>query len=224
MRLVKIIIIILSTQIACSNVKEMETTEIKTLLRLNDALQNLNKDKVSIDSRNLIDRTQINNLNIPILFVELPSGQNGTLTKYPGSGKTETWLDRDGATVTLRNGVLKATRGLGNDIMGGETNMPDWSLISNKQKYRRTMSYLEKDNQIIVYHYDCSIEAVEGDQNIEIFQEIFITKLYVESCAFKDKDFKNKFFVDKNYLVRKSLQYHSDKVGYLIIERVDLTS
>ena len=33
-----------------------------------------------MDARNLINREQIDAANIPVLFVELASGQNGTLT------------------------------------------------------------------------------------------------------------------------------------------------
>ena len=43
----------------------------------------LDKPKRFIDARNLINREQIDAANTPVLFVELASGQNGTLTPYP---------------------------------------------------------------------------------------------------------------------------------------------
>ena len=67
----------------CSNAPETETGEIRTLQLLKKAFDNLNKEKQFIDARNLINREQINAANIPVLFVELASGQNGTLTPYP---------------------------------------------------------------------------------------------------------------------------------------------
>ena len=50
---------------------------------------------------------------MPLLFAELGSGQNGTLSKYPGEGvNSTTWIGVDGATITLKNGLLIATRGM----------------------------------------------------------------------------------------------------------------
>ena len=37
------------------------------------------------------------------------------LTPIPGQGVGQTWLGADGATITLDKGVLKASRGMGND-------------------------------------------------------------------------------------------------------------
>ena len=95
---------------------------------------NQTKPKQLIDARNLINRKQIDAANIPVLFVELASGQNGTLTPYPGQGVGQTWLGADGATITLERGILKASRGMGDDLMGSSSSMPPWSKINKKTK------------------------------------------------------------------------------------------
>ena len=97
---------------SCSNAPETETGEIRTLQLLKKAFDDSSKPKRFIDARNLIDRKQIDAANIPVLFVELASGQNGTLTPYPGQGVGQTWLGADGATITLERGILKASRGM----------------------------------------------------------------------------------------------------------------
>ena len=99
---------------------------------LKKAFDSSNKPKQFIDARNLINREQIDAANIPVLFVELASGQNGTLTPYPGQGVGQTWLGADGATITLERGVLKASRGMGDDLMGSSSSMPPWSKINKK--------------------------------------------------------------------------------------------
>ena len=71
---------------------------------------------------------------MPVLFVGLTSGQNGILTPYPGQGDGQTWLGADGATITLGKGVLKASRGMGDDLMGSSSFMPPWSNIKKKHK------------------------------------------------------------------------------------------
>ena len=126
-----ILIVILAS---CSNTPELETGEIKTLEIINQAFQKSGQRKLFIDSRQLLYRKKIDKAKIPVLFVELPSGQNGTLTLYPGQGDGQTWLGSDGATITLWRGVLKASRGMGNDLMGSTSSMLPWSQIKIKHK------------------------------------------------------------------------------------------
>ena len=71
---------------SCSNTPELETGEIKTLQLIKNSFNQTNKPKIFVDSRDLLSRGQIDAAAIPILFVELKSGQNGTLTPYPGQG------------------------------------------------------------------------------------------------------------------------------------------
>ena len=87
-----------------------------------------------VDARNLLSREQIDAAKIPVLFVELESGQNGTLTPYPGHGLGQTWLGADGATITLERGILKASRGMGDDLMGSSSSMPSWYKLENYGK------------------------------------------------------------------------------------------
>ena len=115
------------TVASCSNAPEMKTGEIQNLQLLKKAFDSSNNDNQFVDARDLINREEIDAANIPVLFVELASGQNGTLTPYPGQGVGQTWLGADGATITLERGVLKASRGMGDDLMGSSSSMPSWS-------------------------------------------------------------------------------------------------
>ena len=71
---------------SCSNSPEMETGEIKTLQLLKQAFNKSNNAEIFVDARDLLSREQVDRFNTPVLFVELASGQNGTLTPYPGRG------------------------------------------------------------------------------------------------------------------------------------------
>ena len=94
--------------ISCSNAPEFETGEIKLFQIIKDSVNQRNS-KIIVDSRNLLSRKQIDAFKYPILFVELQTGQNGTLTQYPGQNINQTWLGADGATLTFERGVIKAT-------------------------------------------------------------------------------------------------------------------
>ena len=189
---------------------------------IQQALQQSIQPKAFIDSRLLVNRDKIDDADIPVLFVELPSGQNGTLTPYPGQGIGQTWLGADGATLTLQRGVLKASRGMGDDLMGSNSAMPPWSKIQNKKQiYKRSLSHITGNNSIIRRIFSCDIEKTDNKELIQIWDVNFKVAKFEETCFTNSVTFKNTYYVDNQGVVRKSSQYHSDTVGYVTIERLD---
>ena len=212
----------MSTLSSCSNTPELETGEIKTLQLLKKAITQSNKSNIFIDSRSLLSRKQIDASNIPILFVELKSGQNGTLTPYPGQGIGETWLGADGATITMEQGILKASRGMGDDLMGSSSSMLPWSKINNsKASYERKLNYLTGDNRIYSLSLNCTASKINKKEVIKIWDVEFRVNKYEEICFDTDVKIKNIYYVDSKDIVRKSLQYHSSAIGYITTERLD---
>ena len=123
-----LISVFVSVLTSCSNTPEQETGEIKTLTIFNQALQQSNQPKQFIDARLLLDRKQIDESGVPLLFIELPSGQNGTLTPYPGTSVGQTWLSADGATITLE----KVCKSQGCAVPLNDLSlMPDWLINKN---------------------------------------------------------------------------------------------
>ena len=159
MKTLLINIALILTLSSCTNTPERETGEIKTLQVLKQAFEERNRSKIFIDSRTLLSREKINAANIPVLFVELKSGQNGTLTPYPGQGIGQTWLGADGATITMERGILKASRGMGDDLMGSYSSMPSWSKIDKGiTTYQRQLIYTSGNNEILKHSFECNIE------------------------------------------------------------------
>ena len=118
MKWVFIVIVACTTLLSCSNSSDFETGEMKAIKILRETLIARNTSTILLDTREVITRKKIDDAKIPVLFVELENGQNGTLTLYPGEGVGETWLGADGATITLQSGRIKATRGMRHDVMG----------------------------------------------------------------------------------------------------------
>ena len=216
------LVIAIVTLCACSNSSDFETGEIKAIKMLKETWLSSRAQRVLLDTRDVVTRKKINDANIPVLFVELENGQNGTLTLYPGQGVGETWLGADGATITLRNGILKATRGMKNDLMGGTSSMPSWSEIKESISYKRIMFYLDGNNKITKRNFTCQIEKNTSEINIIIFDAPFRVIEYSEACVSDVGEIKNFYLVDTGGIVRKSLQYHGPALGYLDIERLDL--
>ena len=133
----------------------------------------------------------------------------------------ETWIGIDGATLTLDKGVLIASRGMGNDIMGGHTSIPAWKSIKGIQSYTRSLSYLSGDNEIKIVEFNCSLERERINEKIEVFKVHHLTRIFKEKCQSSEISIDNKYYIDKNNIVRRSYQFHSKVVGYLLIERLD---
>ncbi len=208
--------------VSCSNTPELETGEIKTIALLKQALQQSNKPKQFIDARLLLTRKQVDEAKVPVLFVELPSGQNGTLTPYPGQGIGQTWLGADGATITTEKGILKASRGIGDDLMGSTSSMPPWSKIKNKiQVYSRELSHITGDNKISKRVFSCDIQKTSSAEIIEIWDINFKVAKFEENCLNSSLNFKNTYYVDTKGTVRRSFQYHSETIDAILIERLD---
>ena len=207
---------------SCSNAPETETGEIRTLQLLKTAINNSKEPKLFVDARNLINREKIDAANVPVLFVELPSGQNGTLTPYPGQGVGQTWLGADGATITLERGILKASRGMGDDLMGSSLFMPTWSNINkNTKTYTRELLYLDGNNKIYKRLFNCDIKKTNSEELIKIWDINFKVAKFEEQCFNRSLSLKNVYHVDKLGIIRKSSQYHSDTLGFVKIERLD---
>ena len=207
---------------ACSNSPELETGEIKTFQLLKEAYFRSNNSSILVDSRDLISREQIDSFGIPILFVELDSGKNGTLTQYPGEGFGQTWLGADGATITLDHGVLMASRGMGDDLMSSISQMPNWMEIKNKNNsYAKNLDYLSGNNKIITLYMKCKVSSNYKSEIIKIWDVSFIVKKYEEKCTHKDGLVTNEYYLDDRMVVRKSRQFHSPTLGYIITERID---
>ena len=208
--------------VSCSNAPETETGEIRTLKLLKMAFDSSNTAKRFMDARNLISREQIDAANIPVLFAELASGQNGTLTLYPGQGVGQTWLGADGATVTLEEGILKASRGMGDDLMGSSSSMPHWSKINEKtEAYSRELAHITGNNKISRRVFNCDIKKTSSKELIKVWDLNFKVSKFEENCSNSSLTFKNTYQVDARGIVRRSSQYHSETLGYILIERID---
>ncbi len=222
MKILLVNLALILTLICCSNTSELETGEIKTLQLLKKVFEQPNGSKIFIDARTLLTREQIDAANIPVLFAELKTGQNGTLTPYPGQGVGQTWLGADGATITMDRGILKASRGMGDDLMGSSLSIPPWSKIDNSvATYVRKLSHMAGNNKIMERSFECKIKKIDRREEIKIWDIEFSVTKFEENCNNNQFGIKNIYYVDDRGIVRRSSQYHSETIGYILTERLD---
>ena len=178
----------------------------------------LKKEVLPIDVRKLITRKIIEEAGDPILFVELKSGRNATLSLFPGENEPPVWLGVGGSTITAKNGVLVSTRGMGDDLMQSEYKKTFWGMNNLGKQYTKKYSYLLEDNQLVSKYFDCSFELGENLSVINVFDQDFSVSTLVETCTGQNTSFKNNYWIETDGTVRRSTQFHSNKIGQVLLE------
>ena len=111
---------------------------------------------------------------------------------------------------------------MGDDLMGSSSSMPPWPKISYKsQIYKRELGHITGNNEIFKRVFSCDIKKTSSGDLVEIWDINFKVDKFDESCSNGIFKFKNTYQVDVRGIVRRSLQYHSDTLGSITIERLD---
>lgn len=152
----------------------------------------------------------------PRLQVQIASrGANALLTRGAINDDVETWFTVDNISLSFRDGVLVASRGLGFDLMAADTRGTLAALAGmGEDVYRRQMRYLTGDHHSTYLTAGCSMasagpETVDG-RRLERLEE---------SCQARQYEFTNLFWRDQNGSVVKSRQWLSPEIGYITVSR-----
>ena len=204
----------------CTQNIKNETSSFSIVTELSGAWTEAMSTPIIVDTRKIITRQIIESAGSPLLFIEKESGQNGTLFLYPGSNTAETWLSVDGATVSLINGELVATRGLGDDLMGSV--VPEATTFKQRvgNLYTKKMRFLTADDQNHDVSLQCTMSKFHKYEEIIIFEKTHRVLKYLETCTAEKYVLKNLFWQNSAGLTMMSKQFHSPSVGQLLIMRL----
>lgn len=170
-----------------------------------------------VDPRAVLTREVIDNAGIPLILVDIPSrNQSGTMTRLQASTNGEHWIGADGSSLRFFNGSLVESRGMGHDLIKA---LPAVMNGESRVFHTRKWQYLNGFNQEIVVSAECELEFVK-DQVIDNIGKKYNSKLFKETCVTKDDSFVNEYWIASNGVVSKSIQWHSDDVGFLTISRL----
>lgn len=144
---------------------------------------------------------------LPKLAVSLPDrGATATLIPIQTSGDRVTWLTRDQSTVTLRAGILTATRGLGDDMMSAESARVLSALRSGQAaSYDRIYAFLDGENQTVFRAFACQMRPEGMDGSL---------RRTSETCNSLNLQIRNTYWRNGSGRVVRSVQWVSDGVGY----------
>jgi hypothetical protein len=151
-------------------------------------------------------------LSGPQMHVQISSrGAAALLSRVAVNKDVETWLAVDNISLSFRQGILVATRGLGFDLMGADAqNSLDAIAGQGPEVYRRQMRYLTGDNHSTYLTAGCSIvsvgaETVDG-QRLQKFEE---------QCQARQNRFTNLYWQNGSGQIVQSKQWVSPQIGYM---------
>ncbi|OZA19542.1 MAG: hypothetical protein B7Y02_00660 [Rhodobacterales bacterium 17-64-5] len=148
----------------------------------------------------------------PFLLVQIPSRNvSATLARIAVNADVETWITADNVSLSFRQGILVASRGLGFDLMGADATGTLAALSGSEAGiYRHQMRYLTGDNHNTYLMAGCQMQnkgsEVRSGQTLHRLEE---------SCVARDNDFTNVFWVDANGRILQSRQWVAPEIGYI---------
>lgn len=155
----------------------------------------------------------------PVFFARIPSrGTISILVETSKSAGYTTYFTSYVESITARNGMITATRGIGGDLMSSSVDQNS-SLLTNTQEGSavRTMRHIGKNERIEELRFDCEIK--KGATYRYDFGEIStkVTEM-IERCNANGLEFTNNYLIDATGFAVKSSQWLSPTFGKLETE------
>lgn len=127
-----------------------------------------------------------------------------------------TWASVDGSALSLRDGVVIATRGIGTDLMSSAG--PTASELAHASSVKRQHFYLFGGETEQLRAFDCQI-ADAGAERIVVLELAYDTRHRIETCTGDSGlTFENHYWFDNRATIRQSRQWISPDVGILELQ------
>ncbi|QIZ81727.1 YjbF family lipoprotein [Thalassovita gelatinovora] len=134
------------------------------------------------------------------------------------NGPYRTFITSARQTLTLRQGVVTATRGIGNDLMSSDVEDTLRLLRARQPGHtRRVMRYLTGDEHTIAFSFDCTM-AVGETQTINSGEISAQVRVMTEKCSGDGLQFTNTYMVDHAGEVLGSRQWINPTMGSVGIQ------
>jgi len=120
------------------------------------------------------------------------------------NGNVDTYFTPDSISLSLRDGILVASRGLGSDLMRADVSQVMPRIQEGAGVAMRQHTYLNGENQEVVSRFTCSYAEVEAE--------------VVESCRGADTSFENRYVLNDDGQIAVSIQFVSPQLGSFRLE------
>lgn len=166
-----------------------------------------------------ITRAQLAQFNSPMIMAEIPTlGLTTFFVPYGQNGGVETWASVDDKAISLRQGIMVATRGFGPDIM--QAVAPSAAQIaSGAGSHDRVYYYLDGADQTQRVKYHCTLANL-GAETITVVERQHRTRHVAETCTGNGREITNEYWFENGNFLRKSKQLLVPEWGYFTLQAV----
>lgn len=130
----------------------------------------------------------------------------------------ETFGSSDRRTVTMRNGILTASRGLGGDLMSSDISEVA-PLIARRSagQATRLMRFIGDEDQTAVIRFSCRI-SVGGAVPVKSGAVDSTARQVTETCTTSAREITNVYLVDGRGRSIGSKQWMGPSIGYILTQ------
>lgn len=142
-------------------------------------------------------------------------GEEAALSRLTArNARTETWESQNGFSVSYQDGIMIATRGLGEDLLAASVSGIRESIRAGGGEGRRVHDRIGDLNQIVQESFECTVSAGEPEE-INLGLRTVQTRKYAEICLSSRLQFTNNYWIDDQGEIVTSLQFVTEEVGYI---------
>ena len=150
-----------------------------------------------------------------IMAVSIPArSAQATLKKVATTAGVATWISNDRITLSLRDGILVGTRGLGHDLMVADTAPLARALAAGGGSYERVQRFLSSDNQPVFETLSCRLSPGTGANRGTGATGL---RPFAENCRKNNAEISNIYWLDRAGTIQYSTQWAGDGIGYMDI-------
>jgi Group 4 capsule polysaccharide lipoprotein gfcB, YjbF len=135
------------------------------------------------------------------------------------NGTGQTWASQSGFTASYRDGLLVATRGLGDDLMASDTGQVRAVLAQGGGQAQRAVDFLDDFDRVETVRFACEI-AAQGREVVDLGLRQPELAKYEETCSSPTLVFTNIYWLDAAGEILQSRQFVSQTVAYLRSNRL----
>ncbi len=149
-------------------------------------------------------------LSATLLSVKIPvRGAEATLLLVARNQAVETWQTGDAVSISLRDGMIVGTRGLGFDVIGSDVQQSLAAIAGRVSgSYTVQRSYLTADNHRDLVTATCTMGRSGTDGHL------------VEDCQTEAGPYRNEYWLDGSGRIARSNQWIGPQVQYLSLSYV----
>ncbi|SFJ79341.1 YjbF family lipoprotein [Jannaschia pohangensis] len=155
-----------------------------------------------------------------LLVIQKTADSGFTVIPVASNRGTVQWAAGDDRGLLRRDGVLVGTRGYGFDLMTADiAPLVAAFAAGGGSDVQRVNRYLTGEGLIETRDYLCDVRLI-GNETLDIYGKRHATRVFEEDCRATGGDFVNRYWVESNGTVRKSIERISPEVGDFEIIRL----